>query len=145
MTHRFATLAVVTLLTLAVARADEKADESKPLDGDWVPAAAELAGKKFPDEVLKTMKLTMAGENYTVRVGEGVDKGTVRTDAKATPRRLTITGTEGPNKGKTMLAIYERKGDALKICYDLDGKTFPAAFESRPGTKLFLVTYRRGK
>src|SRR4051794_40819519 len=35
---------------------------------------------------------------------------------------MDITGTSGPNKGKTILAIYEQKGDTLRICYDLSGK-----------------------
>jgi uncharacterized protein (TIGR03067 family) len=58
---------------------------------------------------------------------------------------MTITGTDGPNKGKTFLAIYERDGDTLKVCYDLSGKAHPTEFKTAQGTQLFLVTYKREK
>ena len=61
----------------------------------------------------------------------------------AKPKALDITGTEGPNKGKTILAIYERNGDTLRICYDLSGKSRPAEFKTTAGTQLFLVEYKR--
>jgi uncharacterized protein (TIGR03067 family) len=58
---------------------------------------------------------------------------------------LDIIGTDGPNKGKTFLAIYERDGDTLRICYDLSGKNRPKDFKSPEGTQHFLVTYKREK
>jgi uncharacterized protein (TIGR03067 family) len=54
-------------------------------------------------------------------------------------------GKKGPNEGKTFLAIYELKGDELRVCYDLGGKDRPTEFVSKPETPLFLVTYRREK
>ncbi len=56
---------------------------------------------------------------------------------------MAITGTKGPNQGKTIPAIYELNGDTLKVCYDLSGEGHPTEFQSKAGTKLFLVTYRR--
>jgi uncharacterized protein (TIGR03067 family) len=56
---------------------------------------------------------------------------------------MTITGTEGPNYGKTFPAIYELKGDTLRICYDLSGTKRPTEFKSVAGTRLYLVTYHR--
>jgi uncharacterized protein (TIGR03067 family) len=58
---------------------------------------------------------------------------------------MTITGTGGPNVGKTFPAIYEIKGDTLRICYDLSGAQRPTEFKSVAGTKLYLVTYTRKK
>ena len=58
---------------------------------------------------------------------------------------MDITGTDGPNKGETILAIYERDGDALRVCYDLSGKSRPTEFKTKAGTQLFLVTYKREK
>ena len=45
---------------------------------------------------------------------------------------MTITGTEGPNHGRTFPAIYELKGDTLRICYDLSGAKRPTEFKSIP-------------
>jgi len=58
---------------------------------------------------------------------------------------MDITGTEGPNKGKTILAIYERDGDTLRVCYDLSGKSRPSEFKTTEGTRLFLVEYKLQK
>ena len=34
-------------------------DDGKKMQGSWKPVTAELGGKPFPDEVLKTMKLVL--------------------------------------------------------------------------------------
>jgi uncharacterized protein (TIGR03067 family) len=84
-------------------------------------------------------------DKYTVNVGDVVDKGTVKLMPSAKPKALDITGTEGPNKGKTIQAIYEQKGDKLRVCYDLSGKKRPTEFKSEKDTDLFLVEYTRQK
>jgi uncharacterized protein (TIGR03067 family) len=126
-----------------VAWGDDAKDDT--LDGTWLPEKAELAGQPFPDEVRKTIKLVINGDKYTVTVGQAVDKGTVKRMPKATPKEMDITGTDGPNKGKTFLAIYERKGDTLRVCYDLSGKERPKEFKTAAGSQLFLVEYKRQK
>ncbi len=133
---------VLALLFSSAAHGDANGDA---IQGTWLPSAAELAGQKFPDEVRKTIKLVVQGDKYTVTVGQQVDRGTVKLNPAARPKALDITGTEGPNKGKTILAIYERDGDTLRICYDLSGKGRPAEFKTQAGTQLFLVTYKREK
>jgi uncharacterized protein (TIGR03067 family) len=91
------------------------------------------------------MKLIMKGDKYTVQVGGQNDEGTVERDPSKSPKTMDIKGTEGPNKGKTFLVIYELKGDDLRVCYDLSGKSRPTEFATKPDTQLFLVTYRRAK
>ena len=71
------------------------------------------------------------------------DRGTYTLDSDAKPKGMTITGTEGPNRGKTFPAIYELNGDTLRICYDLSGAKRPTEFKTSAGTKLYLVTYNR--
>ncbi len=119
-----------------------KKEEAK-IDGTWLATSAELAGKKLPDGG-EPIKLTLKKGEYEVKA-ESLDKGTVTYDDKADPKEMDIKGVEGPNKGKTFLAIYELSGDKLKICYDLAGKSRPTEFKSKPKTKLLLVTYERKK
>jgi uncharacterized protein (TIGR03067 family) len=138
----FVAFAVIVSLSSTAWSADTKDDS---LDGTWLPSAAELAGQKFPDEVRKMIKLVIKGDKYTVTFGQEVDKGTVKLDPKTKPKALDITGTEGPNKGKTFLSIYERDGDTLRVCYDLSGKSRPTEFKTKAETQLFLVTYQREK
>lgn len=87
----------------------------------------------------------MKDDGYTVTAGPSVDRGTVKLTASAKPKQMDFTGTEGPNKGKTILASYEQDGDTLKVCYDLGGKERPTEFKSKEGSQLFLVTYKREK
>ena len=122
-----------------------RGDDAKSMDGTWLPSAAELGGEKFPDEIRKTMKLVLEDGKYTVTVGKNPDRGTVKVDSSKKPKELDIVGTEGPNKGKTILAIYELTDDTLRICYDLSFKARPTEFKTSKETKLFLVTYTREK
>jgi uncharacterized protein (TIGR03067 family) len=143
-----ATVVASIAATAVSAAADQAAaPTTKPseLEGTWLPSAAELAGKPFPDEVRKSISLVVSGDQYTVTVGAGVDKGTLKFDPSTTPKSLDIIGTDGPNKGKTFLCIYERTGDTVKICYDLTGAARPKEFKTAEGTLLFLVTYELKK
>ncbi|MBM3992955.1 MAG: TIGR03067 domain-containing protein [Planctomycetes bacterium] len=119
--------------------------DGKAVQGTWKPMSAEFAGAKFPEAQLKAMTLVLTDGKYTVTVGEAVDKGTFKFDDKANPKSLDIVGMEGPNKGKTMLAIYELKGDTLRVCYDIAGKTRPTKFETSKELPFFLAVYRRDK
>jgi uncharacterized protein (TIGR03067 family) len=136
---------VAMLLSASVAWSQDAADERKLLQGAWLPTAAELAETPFDDATLKAMKLVVEGDKYTVTVGKAIDKGTVKIDPAAKPKTMDIIGSEGPNKGKTFLAIYELNGDTLRVCYDLTGKARPTEFKTKKGELLFLATYKRAK
>jgi hypothetical protein len=43
------------------------------------------------------------------------------------------------------MAIYEIKGDSMKVCYELNGKDRPTEFKAMPKTQIFLVESRREK
>jgi uncharacterized protein (TIGR03067 family) len=91
---------------------------------------AEIKGKPF---VFKGDKLTAKGEcDYTI-------------DPAKTPKELDVVPTEGPEneKGKTFRAIYELKGDDLKITFNnLPDQARPKTFDE-DGT--FAVVLRRVK
>lgn len=139
----FLALMMVSSLSLAAQSDDSKNGDA--IQGTWLPSSAEFAGKMFPDEVRKTIKLVVKDDKYTVTVGKKVDQGTIKLNPAAKPKEMDITGTGGPTKGKMILAIYERDGDELRICYDLSGKGRPTEFKTREDTSLFLVTYKRQK
>jgi uncharacterized protein (TIGR03067 family) len=120
-------------------------DDAKAVQGDWKPAKAELAGQPMTEVVLKSISLKLDHGKYEVFVGGAPDRGTYTLDSTTKPKSMTITGTEGPNHGRTFPAIYELKGDTLRICYDLSGAKRPTEFKSIAGTRLYLVTYNRKK
>jgi uncharacterized protein (TIGR03067 family) len=147
MKHLLSLSLVLTFAIVAFAAAPNGDDDAKALQGTWLPVKGELGGQAMPEGVLKTIHLVLDDGKYTAYVGEEPDKGTYTLDAAATPKGMTVTGTEGPNKGKTFPAIYELghndNGDTLRICYDLSGAKRPTEFKSVAGTKLYLVTYSR--
>jgi uncharacterized protein (TIGR03067 family) len=118
-------------------------DDAKAVQGSWRPVRAQLAGQPMGDAVLKIISLKLDHGNYEVIVGSEPDRGTYTLDTRSKPRGMTVTGTDGVNQGKTFPAIYELKGDTLRICYDLSGAKRPTEFKSVAGTKLYLVTYAR--
>jgi uncharacterized protein (TIGR03067 family) len=119
--------------------------EAKTIEGAWVPVAGELGGKPLPEEFLKSIRLVVTGDNYSVKVGEQTDKGTFKLHPTESPQGMDIIGTDGPNKGKTIKAIYELSDDSLKVCYALEGEKRPAEFKSTAENKFFLLTYKRQK
>lgn len=140
------TVAVIGPVAAATpAGAPDARKESKAMDGSWELVSAEVGGQKLPEAVTKTFTLVLKGDKYTVKSPGPDDTGRVKLDPAKKPKELDVTGEEGPNKGKTFPAIYELDDDALKVCYDLDGKKRPAEFKSAAGTKQFLAVYKRKK
>lgn len=113
--------------------------------GTRKPVSPVLGGAALPEPVVKAITLKMTADQHEVTIhGQRSDKGTCSLDSEANPKRMTIKSTEGPNRGKTLLATYEMKNaDSLQICYDLSGKKFPKEFKAPKGTQLHLVEYRR--
>jgi uncharacterized protein (TIGR03067 family) len=141
-------LALASALSFTAHAADKetKPADAKTHEGVWKPIAAVLNGVRLTDESLKAITLKITGINYEV-TAEGEqhsDKGTCTLDTSTSPNRMTIKSTEGANKGKTFLAIYEMKdAGSLRVCYDLSGTEFPKEFKAPKGTPLYLVGYRR--
>jgi uncharacterized protein (TIGR03067 family) len=144
MIRRTAAVLILGVILTSPVRGDEKA-ELKKLEGTWLPSTAQFGGRNWPDEQLKATKLVITDGKYTVTVSGQDDTGTLKVDGNAKPATMDIVGTDGPNKGRNFPAIYELSGDKLKICYALDGKERPCTFESKMGTRLFLVEYKREK
>jgi uncharacterized protein (TIGR03067 family) len=139
------TFALVLLaIAPAFVRADEKADEWKGLSGTWTVEKAVLGGADTTG-VLSTARLNLGDGKYVLTLGKEDDKGTIAIDTAKKPKAMDIEGTEGPNKGKKYKAIYDLDGDTLRICYALEGEVRPAEFESKPGSKTLVVTYKRKK
>jgi uncharacterized protein (TIGR03067 family) len=139
---------IVLLLPLAVALtafASDKAGDFKDIQGTWLPTKAEIGGKSMGNDFIASTTLTLADGKYEVFAAGTPDKGAYAIDPALKPKSMDITGTEGPNAGKKIPAIYELRGDTLRICYGLGGRARPTEFKSPPGTQDFLVIYMRKK
>ena len=139
-------LASALLLTsLFALTAISRAENAPTLDGTWLAMSAELGGMRQPPALVTNIVLKITEDKYEVTVAGHPDKGTCKVDASAKPKTMDITGTEGPNAGRNIPAIYELTGDKLKICYGLKGSPRPTEFKTNPGTQQYLVVYERKK
>ena len=136
--------AILSLTILQTGKCDDPKD-SERVDGTWLGSKAELSGKPFPEELTRTIRITVEKGMYKVDVSGMSEEGTFKLDPSTKPKSLDMTGTNGQNKGKQLLAIYELNGDTLKVCYDLSGKNRPKEFKTTEGSELYLVTYKREK
>jgi uncharacterized protein (TIGR03067 family) len=116
---------------------------SDPIDGTWLPFKAELSGECAPDMALAKLQLVLQDGAYAVHFGgEETDSGTYTSGVSHPFLTITLVSLRGANAGRTIPSIYQLKGALLRTCYGLDGNV-PTAFASAPGSKCYLVSYRR--
>ncbi len=124
-----------------------KATSSTPhaLEGAWVPIAASVARTSLAVEELRVRYLILSGEAYRIvdRSNRVVDGGRYRIDEDRSPHAMDIMGDTGPNAGRTMLAVYELRGDELTVCYDLERPERPANLNPKRDQPLLRITYAR--
>ncbi|MCP5051792.1 MAG: TIGR03067 domain-containing protein, partial [bacterium] len=108
----------VCMLTASTLAGKDAKKEMEKINGTWVPVSATLNGQPLPGEGWKTLELTIDNGTYTVKMGGTIDKGTVKLHLDQKYVGVDITGTEGPNKGVTMLAISKATKDTMTVCYN---------------------------
>lgn len=115
------------------------------LEGAWVPVAATVAGRELVVNELRVKYLVLDSGGYSIvdRTNQIVDSGEYLVDDAASPQTMDIVGREGPNAGRTMLAIYQLDADRLTVCYDLDGSERPRDMQPREDKLLLSITYTR--
>lgn len=136
-------LSLVLGLLASSIRADDVEKELKKFQGTWAFESVEVAGQKVPPEPLKGMTITMEGDKYIVKMNDVVvEAASQKIDPSKSPKTMDVTVTEGPNKGKVYLAIYEINGDTLKVCFDPEGKKRPTEFKGDVGSQTLVVHKR---
>ena len=109
------------------------------LTGRWEMTRAEQDGEASPELLALNVVLELTAATYSVSfAGRVADRGSYT----ATDGTLTLKGTRGPNKGRTIPCLFQQRGDLLRVCYGLEGTT-PTDFTTAPGSGRYLATYRR--
>jgi uncharacterized protein (TIGR03067 family) len=143
------TLVVGLLVAVAAAAAEGPDKSSDPaLDGDWDTVSFLRGGaplpreKQFPDRLM-----TIRGDTFSEkRNGKVAVRGKLKIDTAKSPRWMDTTFLEGgPGLNETVYGIYEVNGDTLRVCCAASGEPRPTAFESKTGTGLRLIVYKRHK
>ena len=119
--------AILFMAGILVAADTAKVDEK--LNGSYVGGGGETNGKPFNKEDLKDFKLVIKGSQYTLNAGTGESVEGIQTvDTTKSPKTIDATDGSGRNKGKTILGIYEIKGDEFKVSFSMPGKPRPTKF-----------------
>ena len=122
-------------------------DDAAAVQGDWVCVAATVDGKALDEKVTSRLRLVLTADRFRTQRGdeEVLFDSTYRLDSGHDPKQIEMTGTEGEAAGRQALGIYALEGDTLRICYTMPGAERPKEFESKPGSKAFLVTWTRDR
>jgi uncharacterized protein (TIGR03067 family) len=114
-------------------------------EGTWKFVSIEANGKKLPAGHFKDSRLVLRDDRFTLREPGVAFGGSYRVDVSRKPKRIDVTFTEGPQKGKTMQGIYELEGDTYTVCMGMPGKGRPAEFASKPGSGHVFEVLEREK
>jgi uncharacterized protein (TIGR03067 family) len=142
----FSCCVLLSSTTLGQKPDETNAAELKALVGKYKVAKVELGGMDITEH-LKEMKFEIKDDGkYTAQVGELKDDATFTVDPAKKPREMDVKPTGGPQKGKLVRVIYKQEGDTLTMCYDHDKpENRQSKFESKEGTTVLLITYKREK
>src|SRR5262245_20247721 len=105
----------------------------------------EIEGVKASPEQFKDARLVCDGDRFTMTSGGVTFKGTFKLDVSKTPKQFDAVFTDGPEKGKTALAIYKLEGDTYTVCIAMTDKERPKEFVSKPGSGHVLEVLQREK
>jgi uncharacterized protein (TIGR03067 family) len=120
-------------------------EELAKFEGTWKMVSYKSNGVEYSAaHVNRKPTVTFYGSSYFwsngMQPGKIVNLGLTKT-----PKTIDYQYSEGADKNKIYLAIYEIDGDTLKDCFDPTGRERPKEFVSKAGSGHTLVTYKRIK
>ena len=135
------------LLAAGDAKDEAVKKDRKRYEGTWQVVSLEVDGNKAAEEDAR--KITVINEadgKWAIEVeGKVVARGTSEIDPTKKPKTVDLTMTEGEDKGKTSLGIYEFGEDSRKVCLAPAGKARPAEFSSTAANGHVLAVLKRMK
>ena len=143
-------IAVLFVVACAVVGADNSPEavkkEMAQLEGEWSMVSGEIDGQPMPENFLKGSKrVAKAGETTVTIGGRQFMQAKFTVDPAKKPKALDYNLTDGPNKGKILLGIYELDGDTVKFCFGGPGKDRPTEFTTKEGSMRTLSVWKRDK
>jgi uncharacterized protein (TIGR03067 family) len=125
---------------------DEVKKELARFEGTWRWVLIETEKMKIPEDEISGPRMKLMGDKFTVNESaDATFSGTFKVDPSKKPKTIDVTFTDGPDKGKTLLGIYELEGDTYKVCVDPEGKNRPTEFKIKPGSGHVLQVLKREK
>jgi uncharacterized protein (TIGR03067 family) len=135
-------VSVVALPAIGFGSGSDRRGETE-LQGTWSLFSVEINGRPLPMDKIKDAKLMIHGEEYFFKLGDAHLEMTHKVDTSKSPKTLDMTIIGGNTKGKTYHAIYELKGDFLKICRHIDpDRARPVEFATSPNSGLMITVWK---
>jgi uncharacterized protein (TIGR03067 family) len=144
-THLLVALAV-GLLIAADEGKNVATKERKRLEGTWTITSVVRNDNPLPEDRLKDAQFVFQGERFAQKQGDKtLAKGTFRLDPGKRPPTIDLTMSEGEERDKTILSIYQLEDDVLRICGAGPGHERPTEFAAKDGSGHTLITCKRAK
>jgi uncharacterized protein (TIGR03067 family) len=121
--------------------------ERKKYEGTWRVIFLQADGNQAAENDAKKIMVVNRGDGtWSIKIEDKeIAKGTSEIDPTKKPKTIDFTPTEGSEKGKVFLGIYDIKENCRKLCYAPAGKERPTEFSSTPGSGHVLVIFQREK
>jgi uncharacterized protein (TIGR03067 family) len=113
------------------------------ITGKWKIIEAELGGQKLPASGFEKLVLEMDENSYQLIEDKVIDSGLLQLIPGLLYPGMVLTPLFGPNKGRIFHCIYQLEKEDIIMCYNLEGDTPPASFQTFPDTLLYMARYRR--
>jgi uncharacterized protein (TIGR03067 family) len=137
-------LPVIAALLAQPNAAEQAKKDLERLQGTWTMAALEVDGKDVGAVKVQDTKLTIKGDQYTVKAKNNVNGCAIRLDPSKQPHAIEMIFSEPGSADKVHKGIYVIEGDTLKICRGLNAdQERPEQFATWPNTGYFVVTWKR--
>jgi len=113
--------------------------------GVWVAQSMEAREQKVPEEVVKRMRFTFKADKLLIRGNFGDERDeecSYKIDPRSSPMHLDFIP---PKEEKPVLAVYEVKGDELRVClrHASGSGGRPKEFKTKADSKLVLIVFKR--
>lgn len=124
---RVMAIGIAWLLLAASPPPEAVQKELDAIRGTWTVATAEQDGRA--DDSMKNATVTITGDQFTTKVGATpLRHGTVAIDPTKQPKTIDLVYSDGPQKGKSSLGIYNLHEDSWILFFSVPGKKRPADF-----------------
>jgi RNA polymerase sigma-70 factor (ECF subfamily) len=122
--------------------ADKKTDKEK-LQGAWVPVAVVNGGRKISEDEIKdkNFEMVFTGDKVTIPAKDVTKQEvTYKLDPAKKPKHIDWMMPDN----RLAKGIYLLDGDTLKVCVsEQEGAERPTEFESKEGSKILLMEFKR--
>lgn len=136
-------------IALAQAPAPDTAGDLKRLEGTWVMVSGKRDGQPVAADAVGKSKIVWKGSEVVIETphqAREAIKASAKVGATGGARTMDWLRANGPDAGKTMLAIYEFKGpDEYVVVFAPAGKERPKDLDAKAGTGNTMHVWKRQK